>query len=78
MYILQAITTGDIPGFVDVVLNFGSSDLRDDNVLTQFKMANLTQVFFGDDTWISLFPEHFHRFDGTTSFFVTDYTEVLV
>ncbi|XP_041357687.1 GPI ethanolamine phosphate transferase 2-like [Gigantopelta aegis] len=73
---IKAITTGDIPGFVDVVLNFGVSGLQDDNILTQFKMANMSQVFFGDDTWISLFPNHFLRFDGTTSFFVTDYTEV--
>ncbi len=33
-------------------------------------------VFYGDDTWIRLFPEHFLRSEGTTSFFVTDYTEV--
>ena len=33
-------------------------------------------IFFGDDTWIKLFPDHFDRHDGTTSFFVTDFTEV--
>ena len=32
---------------------------------------------YGDDTWIRLFPEGtFSRSDGTTSFFVSDYTEV--
>ena len=31
---------------------------------------------FGDDTWLKLFPNHFDRSDGTTSFFVSDYTEV--
>ncbi len=29
-----------------------------------------------DDTWMRLFPGHFTEADGTTSFFVTDYTEV--
>ncbi|KAK3089470.1 hypothetical protein FSP39_003870 [Pinctada imbricata] len=33
-------------------------------------------VFYGDDTWLNLFPAHFSRQEGTTSFFVTDYTEV--
>ena len=33
-------------------------------------------TFFGDDTWLKLFPGHFQREDGTTSFFVADYTEV--
>ncbi len=31
---------------------------------------------FGDDTWLKLFPGRFVREDGTTSFFVSDYTEV--
>ena len=40
------------------------------------KIANKKVVFYGDDTWMKLFPGHFARTDGTTSFFVTDYTEV--
>lgn len=35
-------------------------------------------IFFGDDTWIKLFPNYFQRHDGTTSFFVSDYTEVCI
>ena len=31
---------------------------------------------YGDDTWLKLFPDFFHRADGTTSFFVSDFTEV--
>ena len=42
------------------------------------KTAGKKIVFYGDDTWIKLFPGHFLRTDGTTSFFVTDYTEVCV
>ncbi|GJJ70235.1 ethanolamine phosphate transferase 2 subunit G [Entomortierella parvispora] len=32
--------------------------------------------FFGDDTWIKLFPELFFRTDGTSSFFAMDTVEV--
>ena len=75
---LQAITSGSIPGFVDVVLNFGSTALTDDNLITQLKLAGKILTFFGDDTWLNLFPDHFTRTDGTTSFFVTDFTEVIM
>ncbi|KAK7508127.1 hypothetical protein BaRGS_00000366 [Batillaria attramentaria] len=73
---IKSITTGSIPGFVDVVMNFGSTVLTEDNLMTQLKQAGKTLTFFGDDTWLNLFPDHFTRSDGTTSFFVTDYTEV--
>lgn len=33
-------------------------------------------VQYGDDTWLKLFPDFFVRAEGTTSFFVADYTEV--
>ncbi|XP_076075722.1 GPI ethanolamine phosphate transferase 2, catalytic subunit-like [Mytilus galloprovincialis] len=73
---IKALTTGSIPGFVDVVMNFGSSSLTEDNVVTQMKHHGKKMVFYGDDTWLNLFPDHFVRYEGTTSFFVTDYTEV--
>jgi len=73
---LQALTTGGIPGFIDVVFNFDSKSLQEDNLISQMKTANKKLVFYGDDTWMKLFPGHFARTDGTTSFFVTDYTEV--
>ena len=68
--------SGTIPGFVDVVLNFGSTVLKEDNLILQLKRINRKINFFGDDTWIKLFPNQFDRMDGTTSFFVADYTEV--
>ncbi|OAA55579.1 Alkaline-phosphatase-like, core domain protein [Niveomyces insectorum RCEF 264] len=33
-------------------------------------------VLYGDDTWLKLFPDTFDRADGTSSFFVADFTEV--
>ncbi|CAH1774450.1 unnamed protein product [Owenia fusiformis] len=73
---IKALMTGGVPGFVDVVLNFDSTALLEDNLLHQFMTSERKIVFYGDDTWIRLFPEHFLREEGTTSFFVADYTEV--
>jgi len=74
---LQALTTGTVPGFIDVVLNFDTSAMQDDNILSQLHSAGKRIVFYGDNTWIKMFPNLFERSDGTTSFFVTDYTEVV-
>ena len=59
-----------------MVFNMDSEFLQEDNLISQMKSANKKIIFYGDDTWMRLFPEHFERTDGTTSFFVTDYTEV--
>lgn len=73
---MQALTTGTIPGFVDVILNFDTNVMREDNILSQLHASGKQIVFYGDDTWTRMFPKMFKRSDGTTSFFVTDYTEV--
>ncbi|XP_067027417.1 GPI ethanolamine phosphate transferase 2-like isoform X1 [Acropora muricata] len=73
---IKALTTGGIPGFVDMIFNLDSKSLKEDNLINQMKLADKRILFYGDDTWMKLFPEHFVRMDGTTSFFVTDYTEV--
>lgn len=72
----QALVTGSLPGFVDVIRNLNSPALLEDNVITQAKAAGKRMIFYGDDTWVKLFPKHFVEYDGTTSFFVSDYTEV--
>ncbi|VDK51215.1 unnamed protein product [Cylicostephanus goldi] len=33
-------------------------------------------LFYGDDTWLRLFPNAFSESEGVTSFYVNDYTEV--
>ncbi|KAL0973667.1 hypothetical protein UPYG_G00208110 [Umbra pygmaea] len=73
---IKALTTGSIPGFIDVVMNLNSPAILEDNLIWQAKTAGKKMVFYGDDTWIKLFPKHFMEYDGTTSFFVSDYTEV--
>ncbi|KAJ4527634.1 major facilitator super transporter protein [Exophiala dermatitidis] len=78
---VKAITTGSVPSFVDLILNFAESDttstLKDqDSWLAQLKARGDKLVMYGDDTWLRLFPDFFDRADGTTSFFVSDFTEV--
>ena len=75
--LLQALTSGTIPGFIDIVLNLDSSALAEDNLISQMHRQDKKLFFYGDDTWMRLFPGHFTEADGTTSFFVTDYTEVI-
>ncbi|KAK6354180.1 major facilitator superfamily transporter protein [Orbilia blumenaviensis] len=78
---LKALTTGSIPGFLDLILNFAESDTTStlatqDNWLAQIKQSGKKLIMFGDDTWLKLFPGIFERTDGTVSFFVSDFTEV--
>ncbi|KAJ5753833.1 uncharacterized protein N7511_007986, partial [Penicillium nucicola] len=78
---LKAITTGSVPSFLDVILNIAESDTSStlafqDTWLAQLKARGKRLVMYGDDTWLKLFPGMFDRSDGTTSFFVSDFTEV--
>ncbi|CAG8765584.1 25240_t:CDS:10 [Dentiscutata erythropus] len=79
---IKALTTGTVPNFLDAILNIAESDttsslLFQDNWLVQIKKGgNKSISFFGDDTWIKLFPGVFNTTDGTTSFFATDTVEV--
>ncbi|XP_078223894.1 GPI ethanolamine phosphate transferase 2, catalytic subunit isoform X3 [Callithrix jacchus] len=73
---IKALMTGSLPGFVDVLRNLNSPALLEDSVIRQAKAAGKRIIFYGDETWVKLFPKHFVEYDGTTSFFVSDYTEV--
>ncbi|MCJ1404457.1 major facilitator super transporter protein [Xylographa trunciseda] len=79
---VKAITTGSIPSFLDVILNFAESDTSSTLAMQDTWPSQLKAkpggrlVMYGDDTWLKLFPDTFFRSDGTTSFFVSDFTEV--
>ena len=73
---IKALTTGTVPAFFDMVTQLGSPALRQDSLVSQLVVASWRIVFYGDDTWIKLFPDSFLRQEGTVSFFVTDFTEV--
>lgn len=73
---IKAVTTGSVPSFLDVILNFVESDTssnlaNQDTWLSQIKAKGGRLVFHGDDTWLKLFPDFFARADGTSSFFVS-------
>ncbi|OBZ86005.1 GPI ethanolamine phosphate transferase 2 [Choanephora cucurbitarum] len=79
---IKALTTGTIPSFLDAILNIAESDTTSslanhDNWVYQYKQqGNRSIYFFGDDTWIRLFPDLFTKTDGTTSFYVSDTVQV--
>ncbi|XP_037385447.1 GPI ethanolamine phosphate transferase 2 isoform X2 [Talpa occidentalis] len=73
---IKALMTGSLPGFIDIVRNLNSPALLEDSVIGQAAAAGKRIIFYGDETWVKLFPKHFVEYDGTTSFFVSDYTEV--
>jgi len=74
---VKAITTGSIPSFLDVILNFAESDTSSSLATQDTWPAQLRAkpggrlVMYGDDTWLKLFPDMFSRSDGTSSFFVS-------
>lgn len=82
---LKGITLGTTPNFLDAILNIADDKddsqglLNQDNWLYQFKhKGSLAKVmnFYGDDTWLKLFPKFFDSTDGTNSFFVSDFYDV--
>ncbi|KAE9541089.1 hypothetical protein AGLY_004334 [Aphis glycines] len=73
---IKALTTGTVPNFIDLVLNLDSSAVKQDSIIHQARAANKRVIFYGDETWLKLFPNSFVRHDGTTSFYISDYTEV--
>ncbi|SCU80964.1 LAFA_0C02036g1_1 [Lachancea sp. 'fantastica'] len=79
---LKGITTGSTPNFLDAILNVAGEDSssslgEQDSLLRQFRIKQKTIDFFGDDTWLKLFPpDFFNMVDGTNSFFVSDFEEV--
>ncbi|CAJ2506873.1 Uu.00g080590.m01.CDS01 [Anthostomella pinea] len=79
---IKAMTTGSTPSFLDAILSFDEADTSStlavqDTWLAQMKAKDTGKlIMYGDDTWLKLFPGTFDRAEGTTSFFVSDFTEV--
>ncbi|KAI5919975.1 GPI ethanolamine phosphate transferase [Camillea tinctor] len=79
---IKAMTTGSTPSFLDAILSFDEADTSStlasqDTWLAQMKAKDTGKlIMYGDDTWLKLFPGIFDRAEGTSSFFVSDFTEV--
>jgi ethanolaminephosphotransferase len=77
---LKTIVSGIVPEFIDILWNFNTTQLVEDNILRKFKSAGKSILFYGDDTWLKLFKpsEYFLRYEGTTSFIASDFDEVRI
>lgn len=81
---LKGITSGTTPSFLDAILNIAddnddSQGMTDvDSWVGQLKRGGKKLRFYGDDTWLKLFPPetYFDRYEGTNSFFVSDFFDV--
>lgn len=49
--IVQAMISGTVPNFIDVVLNLGHSELKTDSIVHQLLQKNQRISFCGDNTW---------------------------
>ncbi|PTB72799.1 hypothetical protein M440DRAFT_1394619 [Trichoderma longibrachiatum ATCC 18648] len=56
---LKGLTTGTLPTFIDAGSNFAGTAIDEDNLLMQLRDAGKKIAHLGDDTWWSLFPDHF-------------------
>lgn len=73
---IKALTTGSIPQFMDIVMNLADAQSLIDSVIHSAQKQHKKIIFYGDDTWLKLFPNLFYRYEGTNSFFVKDFKEV--
>ncbi|KYB26202.1 GPI ethanolamine phosphate transferase 2 isoform X2 [Tribolium castaneum] len=73
---IKALTTGNVPQFVDIILNLANPTKVEDSFIHRAHAAGKKIVFYGDDIWVKLFSDEFVRSEGTSSFFVNDFTEV--
>ena len=55
---IAALATGTFPTFIDFTGNFNSAAVVEDNWISQLaaRSSPSSLAFFGDDTWMSLFP----------------------
>ncbi|OWZ24799.1 hypothetical protein PHMEG_00068 [Phytophthora megakarya] len=74
---LKALVTGKAPAFIDILKNFNSAALDEEaNLVSLLAASGKRIVFYGDDTWLKLFPNSFKRSDGTSGFYTRDTVEV--
>lgn len=71
------MTEGSNPSFVDMFLNLADDEAANsisvqDSWLARLKENRKNQklIFYGENTWLQLFPEIFDRYEGVHAFFV--------
>ena len=74
---IKSLMSGTYPSFMDLIYNLNAQKFGDDNIIQQACDRKKRIVFYGDDTWLQMFPESmFIRSNSTSSFFATDYIQV--
>ena len=74
---IKALMSGTYPSFMDLIYNLNAARFGDDNLIEQAFLKSKRMLFYGDDTWLQMFPSSmFLRSNGTSSFFATDYVQV--
>lgn len=53
---LKGLTTGSLPTFIDAGSNFASTEILEDNLISQWKASGKQVGVLGDDTWLGLYP----------------------
>ena len=72
---LSGLTAGNLPSFIEVSDNFSEKSSPQDNWVYQLLKAKRKVNFFGDDTWLHLYPylkESTGEVKGYHSFFLFD------
>ncbi|XP_059075595.1 uncharacterized protein LOC131074124 isoform X2 [Cryptomeria japonica] len=69
---LKGLTTGGLPTFIDVGNSFGAPAITEDNLIHQLIKNGRRVIMMGDDTWLQVFPNHFHKAYPYPSFNVKD------
>ncbi|KAH9319617.1 hypothetical protein KI387_021386, partial [Taxus chinensis] len=69
---LKGLTTGGLPTFIDVGNSFGAPAITEDNLIHQLIKNGRRVIMMGDDTWLQVFPNHFHKAYPFPSFNVKD------
>ncbi|KAL7753264.1 mannose-ethanolamine phosphotransferase gpi13 [Sorochytrium milnesiophthora] len=69
---LKALTTGNLPTFIDMGNNFAGTAIHEDNVIAQLQRNGFRMMFTGDDTWMGLYPTQFAEQHPYPSFDVWD------
>ncbi|KAL0033440.1 hypothetical protein WJX77_009614 [Trebouxia sp. C0004] len=69
---LKGLMTGGLPTFIDVGSSFSAAAVTEDNLIDQLRHHGKQLAFFGDDTWMQLFPTQFQRAIPFSSFNVMD------
>jgi len=72
---IKGMLSGGITNFFETSEEFGSSEVKEDNVLHQLKNRNGNKkdiVFYGDYIWTPMFGKYFDRYEEFVSLDVRD------